>query len=266
VTLLEDISSEFIKMNGFHGSGNRRDYFSAMANKGNASDYFEGCGFKYSAFDIFDGNNVILFDLNFDVPKPEFTGKFDLVTNFGTTEHVLNQYLSFKTIHELTINGGVIYHDLPMGGYHNHRYFNYNSQIFEQIAVANNYEILFNWYSSDAPKSVFPDDSMIQHGFPRSGWINVGIEFIFRKTSSNPFKVPLDTTTSLGLNPAVLENNANKYVGSLGAVQSGGDMAAVRAALGTVRPVNDIQSVSGWDLQRELGRRYFRRLKKLIPF
>jgi len=227
-------------------------------------DLLTKAGHEYLSFDIFDGTNVFLFDLNFDLPNSEFLGKFELVTNFGTTEHVLNQYLSFKTIHDLTCIGGVIYHDLPMGGYHDHGYFNYNPKFFEQIAVANNYEILFFRFSSNAPKFVLPAESMIEHGYSSSGWIDVGIEFIFRKTSSNPFTMPLDTTTSLGLNPAVLEKNTTKYVGSLDAVQSGGDMAAVRAALGTVRRINDIQSISGWDLQRELGRRYFERLKRMI--
>lgn len=91
------------------------------------------CGFKYCALDIFDAEDTILFDLNLhEVPK-NLHQQFDLVTNFGTTEHVINQLLAMKTIHNLAKSGGIIYHDLPMSGYHYHGYFSYTPLFFFQL-------------------------------------------------------------------------------------------------------------------------------------
>lgn len=45
-------------------------------------------------------------DINFDAWPPEYIGKYELVTNHATSEHLLNQYHSFKVVHELTKPGG----------------------------------------------------------------------------------------------------------------------------------------------------------------
>lgn len=162
---------------------------------------FKHSGFSYKALDIFDGDEVILFDLNLDTPGPELKGKFNLVTNFGTTEHIINQFASFRTIHELTKQGGIIYHDLPMGGYHTHGYFNYNPLFFQHLANANNYEILFHWYSRSSVLTRAPE-FMHNNGFGEH-WTDMGIEFVFLKTTDEPFRMPLETGTSLALNPQV---------------------------------------------------------------
>ena len=159
-----------------------------ISDRGFAGELFKACGFEYHALDIFDGEDITLFDLNMETPPQHFLGKFDLITNFGTTEHVLNQYLAFKTMHELTKQGGIIYHDLPMGGYHLHGYFNYNPMFFEQLAAANDYEVLFYWYSSNEVPTNSASPEMKAHGYPENGWIDRGIEFVLRKTSERPFQ------------------------------------------------------------------------------
>jgi hypothetical protein len=45
--------------------------------------------------------------LNHEPTPQKFVGDFDLVVNFGTTEHLLNQYNAFKVIHDATKVGGV---------------------------------------------------------------------------------------------------------------------------------------------------------------
>src|SRR4051812_16799221 len=53
----------------------------------------------YQSLDAEDDRATYKHDLNFPIPKlPEF----DVVTNFGTTEHVFNIGQAFSTIHELT--------------------------------------------------------------------------------------------------------------------------------------------------------------------
>ena len=55
-------------------------------------------------------------DLNIHFVPADLQSKFDLVTNYGTTEHVLNQMLAMRSIHDLVKPGGLIHHDLPWAG------------------------------------------------------------------------------------------------------------------------------------------------------
>ncbi len=64
-----------------------------LARRGFSAELFRACGFRYCALDIFDGDGVTLFDLNINHVPADLKGRFDLVTNFGTTEHVINQLL-----------------------------------------------------------------------------------------------------------------------------------------------------------------------------
>jgi hypothetical protein len=240
-------------------------FIQRISNKGFTSELLKKAGFSYKALDIFDGDGVILFDLNLDVPGPKLTGEFDLVTNFGTTEHVIHQYAAFKTIHELAKPGGLIYHDLPMAGYHTHGYFNYNPLFFQHLASSNDYEILFHWYSRSNTRTSAPD-FMNHNGFGPQ-WTDMGIEYIFRKTTDQPFRMPLETGTSLALNPAVWKggdpygrqlamptSDENGHRGQLATT------ASIRSANVSLR----LREFSGWDLQRELIRRYKARLKRLF--
>lgn len=242
------------------------DISHSIANRGFSGALFKACGFEYHALDIFDGEDITLFDLNLESPPAHFVGKFDLVTNFGTTEHVLNQYLAFKTMHELAKPGGVIYHDLPMGGYHLHGYFNYNPMFFEQLAVANDYEVLFHWYSSNRVPTNAATQQMKDHGYSAEGWVDLGIEFILRKTTDKPFRMPLDTTTSLGLNTSILTSEGDPYGRKDGDSISGSDESRQRGAIGSITRAVDLnlRSVSVRNLQREVLRRCWYRTKKLL--
>jgi hypothetical protein len=235
-------------------------FIQRVSNKGFTSELLKRAGFKYKALDIFNGDEVILFDLNIESPPPDLIGTFDLVTNFGTTEHVINQYQSFKTMHELTKPGGIIYHDLPMGGYHMHGYFNYNPLFFQHLATSNQYEILFYWYSrSNAPTAA--SEAMKLNGFG-SEWIDMGIEFIFRKTSEQPFRMPLETGTSLDLSPEVWKG-ADPYGKNPPMPSSYNNGSLVQWS--SAENLRDrLRGFSGWDLQREVINRYKAQLKRFI--
>lgn len=96
------------------------------------------CG-RYEAI---DGNarGTITADLN--KPLRPWPGKFHLVTDFGTGEHVFNQYQVWKTVHDLTMLGGYIVFDRPTQGYGEHCFYNTNECLIRDLAAANNYEIL----------------------------------------------------------------------------------------------------------------------------
>jgi hypothetical protein len=241
------------------------EFIRRVSNKGFTSELFKRAGFSYKALDIFDGDEVILFDLNLEAPGPDLIGKFDLVTNFGTTEHVIQQYAAFKTVHELTKSGGIIYHDLPMGGYHTHGYFNYNPLFFQHLASANGYEILFHWYSRSSMTTHAPE-FMRDNGFGQQ-WTDMGIEYVFRKTSDQPFRMPLETGTSLALNPEVWKGTDPYGKGlAMPSPDDAGHRGQLTAAA-SIRSANvslRLREFSGWDLQREVVNRYRDRLKRLF--
>ena len=126
----------------------------SLAAGGKMSRLMELCGSDYRALDLFSDDKVLLFDLNLDNLPAELIGKFDLVTNFGTTEHTFDQVRAFRTVHNAAKPGGVIYHDVPMGGYLHHGYFCYTPRFFRDVAAANAYEILFEHYSISGKRQV----------------------------------------------------------------------------------------------------------------
>jgi len=98
---------------------------------------------KYVSVDFNGEHGALPFDLNENLrSKYDFSEKFDLVTNFGTTEHCFNQFEAFRNIHELCKSGGYMAHTLPTQGWGRHCFFRYDANLFEDLAAANGYEIL----------------------------------------------------------------------------------------------------------------------------
>jgi len=232
------------------------DYTSAeltvFAHRGMLSNLLAACGFRYLALDIFDAPATRLFDLNVESPGEDLAGHFDLVTNYGTTEHVVNQYLSMKTMHELVRPGGLIHHDLPMAGYHDHGYFCYNPRFFTELAEANGYEIVFEAYSR-SPSPTRAPDALLRNGFPEADYHDTGIEFAFRKPSDAPFRLPLETSTSLGISDRFLAADSGYW-------NIGPESPNARPG----RPSDSLSRAPVAVLHRELLHRYARRVRRLF--
>jgi hypothetical protein len=168
-------------------------------------------GCEYAAYDIFQGYKTTIFDLNKSDVLPQHRGYFDLVINCGTTEHVLNQINSFRVIHDATRVGGLMYHSLPMVGYMDHGYFNYNPRLFLDLARANEYSILLLDFGGPGdPESVYSkivvpykDHGVENISALRERWDgaripNGGILILLKKISDGPFRAPFETTTTIG--------------------------------------------------------------------
>lgn len=225
-----------------------------LANRGFVGELLAACGFEYQSLDLFRGYNTILFDLNIHQPAERLRSRFDLVTNLGTTEHLLNQHLAMETLHNLTKIGGIIYHDLPLSGYYSHGYFSYHPLFFEHLASANSYDIVLQAYSK-GPDHKTPK-FMAANGFPDRAFIDFGIEFALRKTKSEVFRMPLDSSTSLSVDHTVWAANAPDA--------DNGTAAGVlppTASYSWPQAIT-LEDVSGWKLQGELFRRYRRRIAR----
>jgi SAM-dependent methyltransferase len=169
----------------------------AIADNGFLGDLLILAGFKYVALDIFHATNTVLFDLNVHEPGPGLAGSFDLVMNFGTTEHVFNQLRAFQSIHALIKVGGICYHDLPMAGYPNHALFRYDPLFFTSLIPANHYGQLLLEITTGTDRPVPRDLKAI--GYRVDSVKNVGIEAIVRRVNSDPLRVPLEASTSLSV-------------------------------------------------------------------
>ncbi|MDH5244813.1 MAG: class I SAM-dependent methyltransferase [Betaproteobacteria bacterium] len=96
-----------------------------------------GCG-RYVALDG-NGRGTITCDLNHPI---EGLGPFDLVTDFGTGEHVFDQAQVWRTLHGLMKVGGYLAFDRPTQGYPTHCYYLADECLFTDVAAANEYEVI----------------------------------------------------------------------------------------------------------------------------
>jgi SAM-dependent methyltransferase len=92
----------------------------------------------YRAIDLHGTEAAWRHDLNLPLPVSE---TFDVVTNFGTSEHVFDQAQVFRSIHALVRPGGLMLHALPHQGGPDHGFFNYHPTFFHDLAAANAYRV-----------------------------------------------------------------------------------------------------------------------------
>lgn len=96
-----------------------------------------GCG-RYVSIDG-NGRGTMTADLN----QPIALDPFDLVTDFGTGEHIFDQAQVWRTMHSLTKPGGYIAFDRPAQGYQKHCFYLANECLFRDLAEVNRYEVLW---------------------------------------------------------------------------------------------------------------------------
>ena len=95
---------------------------------------------------IFDAKRYVVYDLHkregvteYDLSEVHHEcEKFDVITNFGTTEHVepeLGQYNCWLNIHNMLKPNGIIINIVPCsdGGWEDHCRYYYNQLFFEQF-------------------------------------------------------------------------------------------------------------------------------------
>ena len=74
---------------------------------------YESRGVKHTSIDLNGKHGALPFNLDEPLPE-EYTDRFNVVTNYGTIEHVNNQYQVFKTVHDSCKMDGVMIHGFPM--------------------------------------------------------------------------------------------------------------------------------------------------------
>ena len=173
-----------------------------------AREFWTWLGLDYASIDIDGSPGSIPLDLNHDEVPAELVGRYDIVTNFGTTEHVANQLQSFKIIHDLAAAGAVMLHVLPAGGTPNHGLVSYNPKFFWMLGRSNGYKIAFMTMGQSDRDAGLPDDlveflalyepqaksEFAAYTMPVTSVV-VALQKVFDTPFVAPFDVPTGTTT-----------------------------------------------------------------------
>lgn len=167
-----------------------------------AKNMYESLGFEYSCIDLMEAENCYALDLNFDQVPMEIYNKFDLVTNLGTTEHLINQNNCFKFLHDLTKLNGFMFHNVPFQGFENHSLICYNPKLFWMIARSNNYKLHFFHVTRSKKKHLINNDIInnimdnFDNGLPnelKEFYLeDASIQIVFEKIHESQYVPPID--------------------------------------------------------------------------
>lgn len=161
----------------------------------------------YDSIDVCPGlKNTEVLDLNFDGLPEKMRGNYDVVFNFGTTGHVVNQWNCFELMHDALKVGGVVYHQLPASGYLDHGYYCYTPLFFKELAAANGYAVEHMAVTPAGESRIdmlavrsLQGDTLLKPPGPLGGNNRIpalNIHVIMRKKSDAAFRVLLEIATS----------------------------------------------------------------------
>lgn len=104
------------------------------------ADYYALFGIgEYSSADLDDDRATYKLDLN---RAAEGLPQFDVVTDFGTAEHVYDIARVFETMHALLKPGGLALHVVPAFAFPNHGFYTPNPNLLVEFARANDYRLV----------------------------------------------------------------------------------------------------------------------------
>jgi SAM-dependent methyltransferase len=175
---------------------------------------------EYNSIDVCPGLKTEILDLNFDPLPSHMKCHYDVVFNFGTTEHIFNQWNCFEVIHNALKPGGVAYHQLPASGYLDHGYYCYTPLFFREMAAANRYDVIDLFVtpagenaidrlkiSVRSSKSIFEP---LEHLAQNNRIPQLNIHAILRKTFDAPFRCGLEIATAHApVNDAMVSRYSN---------------------------------------------------------
>jgi len=217
---------------------------------------------SYTSYDVCPALKTEIFDLNRQSVPPHYHERFDIVLNFGTTEHIINQYNCFKVAHDALAVGGIAVHQLPSIGWIDHGYFCYHRALFKDLANTNDYELLDCWYSltgisdlSALQADVRSAETPLASGSAASGQVaSYLINVVLRKRSSHPFQLPLELATA----HAALSDQLATGNDVPEAAGAGRNISTTPPAPATTAAPS-LQTIPGRALARELKLRLLRR-------
>ena len=138
---IRDDAIEWIEANKFQLDG-----FTELEMGMISKEYFTALGCKHTSIDLNMKDGAIPIDLRESIKANDvhsLVATADIILDSGTSEHVEYQYMNWKNLYDITKTGGVFIHCLPrVGFWENHCEYKFDIDFFEQLAQANNYEII----------------------------------------------------------------------------------------------------------------------------
>lgn len=99
---------------------------------------------NYDCIDINGEHGAISHDLNYPLKEQALVGKYDLVTDHGSCEHIFNVAQAYRTMHEVCKPGGLMVISQNIWG--GNGYFLFDRSFYESLAAANDYTIIHDSY------------------------------------------------------------------------------------------------------------------------
>jgi SAM-dependent methyltransferase len=104
-------------------------------------EFFTKIGFEHTSIDINGLDGAEPFDLSKPIMDSKKQNYFDIITSFGTIEHVENQYMLMRNIHNMLKVGGIFYALVPASGLiKKHGLWVYTRSYFKQLAAYHDYK------------------------------------------------------------------------------------------------------------------------------
>jgi len=109
-------------------------------------DWIEARGCHHYSIDLHGNNGSHPLDLSKSIIDLFWINNFNIVTNFGTSEHVANQYQCWQNIHNLGKPGSVYIHVVPDYGRYSsdHADYFYDKEFFRKLVEVHNYKLVLN--------------------------------------------------------------------------------------------------------------------------
>lgn len=102
----------------------------------------EAKGVTHTSLDL-NGRHGSL-PVNLDNPIPDnMRNSFNVVTDYGTLEHVNNQFQAFKNVHDMCKEEGIMIHILPLTGcWPDHGRYYYSLDFFKKLIELSKYQLI----------------------------------------------------------------------------------------------------------------------------
>lgn len=158
---------------------------------------------EYSSIDLNGQRGAIIHDLNFPFTDSSMFGRFDLVTDYGSNEHVFNVSETYKTMHKLCKPLGLmVIHQSMFGG---NGYYNFDIAFFESLAAANHYKIIFSSFLIIALSDTYhiPVSTELLSYIDFSKVPHIDICYVMQRQTDQDFQYPYDRGML-----AYMQNNA----------------------------------------------------------
>ncbi len=149
---------------------------------------------EYACVDLNAEHGAIALDLSKPLDDRELWGRFGMVTDHGTAEHVFDVAEVYRTIHRLCAPGGLIV--AAQAVYNTNGFYAFDLSFYEALAAANGYEVLFAGYTvavragDTVDEFIVPLSRELIESFDWTGLLGIGLAYVMRKTGSDDFREP----------------------------------------------------------------------------